>query len=47
MEMDSGILWKKEFIKIPKSEIRPKAMKLAELIFSIKPSKYAFRSINR
>lgn len=38
---------RKEFSKIPRSEIRPQALKLAELLFSIKPSKYAYRSIDR
>lgn len=36
-----------EFSKIPQSEIRPRALKLAKLLFSIKPSKYAQRSVNR
>lgn len=37
----------KELSKMAKSEIRPRAMKLAELFLSIKPSKYAHRSIKR
>jgi len=34
----------KEFDKIPQSAIRPQALKLASILFSIKPSKYVSRS---
>jgi len=37
----------REFSKIPQSAIRPKASKLASILFSIKPSKYATRSVKR